>query len=122
MASVHLTLTKAFMVTVFLTLLLNVSITRGTTQHTCSILSRPHPRGLCGSTLANMVQWLCSTYTTSSKVKRQAEPDEEDDAMSKIMISKKRALSYLTKRESRPSIVCECCFNQCTVQELLAYC
>nr|pir insulin-related peptide - great pond snail (fragments) [Lymnaea stagnalis] len=61
-----------------------------TTQHTCSKLSRFHPRGLCGSTLANMVQWLCSTTTTSS--------------------------------QSRPSIVCECCFNQCTVQELLRYC
>uniref|UniRef100_A0A0L8GK08 Insulin-like domain-containing protein n=1 Tax=Octopus bimaculoides TaxID=37653 RepID=A0A0L8GK08_OCTBM len=40
-----------------------------------------------------------------------------------IIISKKKAKSYLVKRDRNWSgIVCECCYNTCTIEELLDYC
>ena len=42
-----------------------------------------------------------------------------------IILGKREAVSYLTKRSSGTTfqgIVCECCYNQCAFEELFQYC
>ncbi|XP_059169820.1 molluscan insulin-related peptide 3-like [Physella acuta] len=85
----------------------------------CSYHDRPHPRGLCGSNLANTVQLLCESRGLRSK--RDAEKDG-DDKFDVMTLTKKSALTYLGKREYTANIVCECCYNRCSQSEMLAYC
>ncbi|CAL1539054.1 unnamed protein product, partial [Lymnaea stagnalis] len=74
MAGVRLVFTKAFMVTVLLTLLLNIGVKPAEGQFSaCSFSSRPHPRGICGSDLADLRAFICSRRNQPAMVKRDAE-------------------------------------------------
>ncbi|GFR87518.1 insulin [Elysia marginata] len=44
------------------------------------------------------------------------------DQLESIFLDKKSALGYLAKRDDSGDIVCECCYHQCSVLELLQYC
>ncbi len=40
-----------------------------------------------------------------------------------LLLTKKDAMSYLVKRQGDgQNIICECCYNQCTLTEMLQYC
>ncbi|XP_059169877.1 molluscan insulin-related peptide 3-like [Physella acuta] len=84
-------------------------------DRTCSYHDKPHSRGLCGSKLADTVQLLCE-----SRSKRDAEK-EGNDRFDVMALTKKSALAFLGKRQNT-GIVCECCYNQCSNDEILAYC
>ncbi|XP_059169871.1 molluscan insulin-related peptide 3-like [Physella acuta] len=118
-------LTALCLASVLLALLHNIGVTQGGYEHTCSYHSRPHKRGLCGKRLADMVEYLCysgfGNYMSKVVRKRNAEI-VIDENLRGILLNKKEALSYLTKREVRGSITCECCYNRCTQSELLQYC
>ncbi|CAL1534158.1 unnamed protein product, partial [Lymnaea stagnalis] len=74
MAGVRLVFTKAFMVTVLLTLLLNIGVKPAEGQFSaCNINDRPHRRGVCGSALADLVDFACSSSNQPAMVKRNAE-------------------------------------------------
>ncbi|CAG5135945.1 unnamed protein product [Candidula unifasciata] len=120
----NLVLSRACLFTLILTLVQHVGITEANHERVCDYRSRPHDNGLCGSNLADMLRLLCSmnsNHFTKYIVKRQTEKSL-DDSLRNIMLNKKDALSYLAKRETSGSIICECCYHQCHVMELLQYC
>lgn len=94
-------------------------------EHTCDFQSRPHPRGFCGSALSDIIHNVC-TSATARLLNRYMSKRDADTApgerMRKIILNKKEAFSYLSKRETRGSIVCECCHNSCLISEMLQYC
>lgn len=49
---------------------------------------------------------------------------EETNQIRRYLIPRKNANSFLVKRSSfyERGIVCECCYNQCSIMELLSYC
>ncbi|KAH9503690.1 hypothetical protein Btru_067162 [Bulinus truncatus] len=104
-----------------LTLALSAHLSSAGYEHTCSsILTRPHRNGRCGRVLTDTVILLCNSFSRFL-VKRDTER-EVDQKLKGVFLNKEKALSYLTKREARESIVCECCINSCTHTELIEYC
>ncbi|KAK0052605.1 molluscan insulin-related peptide 3 [Biomphalaria pfeifferi] len=103
-----------------LTLAHSTSVTVAEYDHTCNVLSRPHRNGRCGRLLVDTVNLLCNSFS-GLLVKRDT-TERVNENIKHILLNKKEALSYLTKREARGSIVCECCYHTCTISELLKYC
>lgn len=100
-------------------------------EHTCSgvdIEWRPHRHGKCGNSLRETVDTMCRFFAMPSLskflVKRDtsAQTSGKMGKMGSILLNKKEAMSYLTKREAHQSITCECCYHSCSYMELLQYC
>ncbi|NP_001191615.1 insulin precursor [Aplysia californica] len=117
---------NACLLTLLLTLASNLDISLANFEHSCNGYMRPHPRGLCGEDLHVIISNLCSSlggnrrFLAKYMVKRDTE--NVNDKLRGILLNKKEAFSYLTKREASGSITCECCFNQCRIFELAQYC
>uniref|UniRef100_A0A098LY04 Ubs_11 putative toxin n=1 Tax=Unedogemmula bisaya TaxID=746885 RepID=A0A098LY04_UNEBI len=132
---------------VALGLLLQVLVAHSYEQ-TCNSETReegPHPQGICGSNLSEILWVLCSDGHNSgrrSNRKRAADPESDDTAgkgrLRGLLLSKRQALSYLKKqktskegigydrklqkRQQSQGIVCECCYHHCSYNELIEYC
>lgn len=70
-------------------------------------------------------------YMTPSYVIRTIKPNhglflisDRVDQLKDIIMGKTEAFSYLQKRSDyqKKGIVCECCYNQCSILELQQYC
>ncbi|RUS88969.1 hypothetical protein EGW08_003305 [Elysia chlorotica] len=124
----------------------------GLSHHCDFFQRRPHPNGLCGRRLPMVLNSLCQQFTrlltrgspqTKDAAKRAVHLGgeteghdshvtplakdlalEEDSSLrlGDVFLERKSAMSYLSKRQVRGGIVCECCYNQCSVMELLQYC
>ena len=75
-----------------------------------------HPEGICGSTLLGYTKTVCGIFKHGERG-----------------INKSKALGYVRSRRSagwKPSlatwqpqnIICECCYNKCSILELVEYC
>jgi hypothetical protein len=96
-------------------------------EKTCNYLSRPHRRGLCGASLADVIADLCSNFaqpahTSMTRITKRKADMRNSESLKEIMLHKKDAFSYLAKRQTTGTITCECCYNACSVDELLQYC
>jgi len=121
---------NAWLLTVLLTLASHLHLSLGNHEHTCrSGFNRPHPRGVCGVSLALVIDNLCAAMQRGGFLARVVHKREARDTsnhvnekMRGIMLNKKEAFSYLSKREATGSMTCECCYNQCRLFELAQYC
>ncbi|CAG5135825.1 unnamed protein product [Candidula unifasciata] len=118
-------LSRAGVYILILTLVQLVGVTHADLERVCDYRSRAHHEGFCGANLDNMLHLVCSGLNVNvpSKfiAKRQTDNFQNINLRS-IMLNKKDALSYLAKRENPGNIVCECCYNPCTIYELSQYC
>lgn len=125
-ASMNSQYTNICFLTLLVTLASNLDFSLAGFEHTCSPYQRPHPSGLCGPALIEVIPTLCTALGGSvySKMRSKRDIDHVPEKMRGILLNKKDAMSYLTKREAggHRSITCECCYNQCNIVELLQYC
>nr|AQS80519.1 insulin-like 2B precursor [Charonia tritonis] len=135
-----------------LLLALNVLWVQGGYEHTCTLATRrqgSHRAGICGSRLPKVIQQVCRVmgrgYAGATvegrkrsarlqKLSRTTRDASFDENLRDVLLNKREALSYLKKRSTRLStrgrlgrfgtqgITCECCYNQCSLSELLQYC
>ncbi|XP_055888127.1 molluscan insulin-related peptide 3-like [Biomphalaria glabrata] len=119
--SSDLTNANLFLTTALLVLVLGVTQTNGVQTHVCTMFDRSHHRGICGSILADVVQYVCRHYAQRHKRDTMSEPV---DSLADISLNKPNALSFLSKRQNIPgmNINCECCMNRCNAIEMLDYC
>ncbi|KAL5010790.1 hypothetical protein ScPMuIL_013095 [Solemya velum] len=87
----------------------------------------PHAQGLCGSQITEIVKLVCGTRGYNERPVKRSEDEEEIDRVDQlkdIIMGKTEAFSYLQKRSDyqKKGIVCECCYNQCSILELQQYC
>ncbi|KAL3885345.1 hypothetical protein ACJMK2_025416 [Sinanodonta woodiana] len=95
----------------------------------CSVMTqRPHPQGLCGNKISRVLQLLCgeSGYNQKKYKKRSAIQGSPNDLSPfyQNFYGKEEANSFLAKRVEfyQTGISCECCYNKCSVPELVTYC
>ncbi|XP_063401955.1 molluscan insulin-related peptide 3-like [Mytilus trossulus] len=92
------------------------------TDRICNSQSTPHPFGVCGSELSNIMQLICGDRGFNSRMSKRGEviEDTTDSPLHGIILGKRKAMAYITKR--RTHIVCECCHNSCEFSEMEQYC
>ncbi|BFZ20731.1 hypothetical protein BsWGS_23770 [Bradybaena similaris] len=90
----------------------------GATDKICDPDNPQPARGICGQQLANLVSSICSYVEALT----EARPTRRDVSGQDVMLGRKDALSFLSKRQRTGYIVCECCIHYCDVYELLQYC
>ncbi|KAL4232116.1 hypothetical protein ACF0H5_009691 [Mactra antiquata] len=93
---------------------------------------RPHPNGVCGSRIDEILSMLCADgyneYPAAPSFdfrrKRNVDESEEKSMLHGFLIRRGQANSFLSKRSSyfQRGIVCECCYNSCSIMELFSYC
>lgn len=85
-----------------------------------------HPEGLCGSSLSTTLQLVCEGgYNIPEKRHYGGDPFPRYSPLQGIILGKREAVSYLSKRAAGTKfqgIVCECCYNSCSWEELIQYC
>ncbi|XP_060604739.1 molluscan insulin-related peptide 1-like isoform X2 [Ruditapes philippinarum] len=87
----------------------------------------PHQFGICGNRIDELLGLLCANGHNELYpfIKRKRDASNElDKKYPDILMNREDANTYLQKRVSYVStgIVCECCYNQCNIMELLSYC
>ncbi|XP_036357072.1 con-Ins Im1 isoform X1 [Octopus sinensis] len=115
--------------------LLNWQLVIAGLEHTCNeetIRQGAASGGYCGDKIPNFLRLICSPggYSDGPRQRRNYVSPyasrglrHRSSTLKDIIISKKKAKSYLVKRDRNWSgIVCECCYNTCTIEELLDYC
>nr|ALJ03494.1 insulin-like peptide 2 [Sinonovacula constricta] len=115
---------------VYMTLTELTHLVRANWDRTCTPFTRsfgPHPAGLCGRRIDEMLQFLCyDGYNESpySRKKRDTEEKPHQSELGSLLIPREEANSYLVKRSDyfERGIVCECCYHHCSIMELFSYC
>nr|ABU82759.1 insulin-like peptide 1 precursor [Tritonia tetraquetra] len=117
-------LSHVFLVYTAVLFVCQVSKVSANLEHVCSPSHFENQQiGICGDRLATSVQFICQYAVSSARyLVKRSYPRDIDKEIHDIMLNKKDALSYLTKRSGYQGIVCECCINSCSVNELIQYC
>nr|QHI00148.1 insulin-like peptide [Sepia latimanus] len=115
--------------------IVNWQVVNAGLEHTCNeetIRQGPAQGAHCGVEIPNILQLLCApagyNERMSDRQRRNLVPTSRavgrrGNGLRDIIISKRQAKSYLTKRDRNwTGIVCECCYNKCILEELLDYC
>lgn len=85
-------------------------------EHSCTFHEKlNNQKYFCGDNLKKMLQTICRMV---GRKKRSVDRSE------KVFHPKKRALAMLNKRqnEGNQGIICECCVNKCSLNEMAQYC
>nr|UMA82389.1 hormone insulin-related peptide [Conus ebraeus] len=119
--------TSSYFLLVALGLLLYVCQSSFGQDHSCERNAAPHPKGKCGSILADYVEEMCEKEEAENagtnnirKTRGRASPLRKR-FLSMLKTRAKRNESFLLKRATQ-GIVCECCHNHCTDEEFTEYC
>ncbi|KAK3802812.1 hypothetical protein RRG08_012324 [Elysia crispata] len=83
---------------------------------------RPVRGGICGSAISNAVSEVCSNRGKRSDSFLNTFTKNKVDGPDSFALQKRDALGFLQKRDLSRGIVCECCYNVCTLGELQEYC
>ncbi|GAB1600636.1 con-Ins Im1-like [Argonauta hians] len=108
--------------------LLNWQLVIAGLEHTCNEETTRQGAasgGYCGDKIPNILRVLCTPggYSDGHVERRSYGLRHRSSTLKDIIISKTKAKSYLMKRDRNWSgIVCECCYNTCSIDELLDYC
>ncbi|GFS20079.1 insulin-related peptide [Elysia marginata] len=78
----------------------------------------PAPGGLCGDILVNSVRLACRL----PRGKRSNLPLSKVRTADTLTLQKRDAMRFLVKKDIFSNIVCECCYNRCSIRELQEYC
>jgi len=144
------TASSLFPAPLFLVLLLLSLYSSNAAAEFCTpdeIFGYTHQRGVCGPQLMNTMKMVCRGRFFNPYYKRAGDglakrsifspsnPSLEDALSEKfagekgVFLDKKNAIALLSSEASkrnyetdRPTLVCECCVNQCTMDEMLHYC
>nr|A0A0B5ABE4.1 RecName: Full=Con-Ins Q1b; AltName: Full=Insulin 1b; Contains: RecName: Full=Con-Ins Q1b B chain; Contains: RecName: Full=Con-Ins Q1b A chain; Flags: Precursor [Conus quercinus]AJD85831.1 insulin 1b precursor [Conus quercinus] len=121
--------TSSYFLLVALGLLLYLCQSSFGTEHTCEPGASPHPQGKCGPELAEFHETMCEVEESL-----QGGTDDARKKRGRASLLRKRRgfLSMLKARAKRNEasplpragrgIVCECCKNSCTYEEITEYC
>ncbi|XP_050391399.1 con-Ins Im2 [Patella vulgata] len=108
-------------------LFLNLGTVLGHLEWTCTLeTKREAPRGVCGRRLPDLLSLVCVSFG-GYREKWFRKRSDEDTAhnLKNIILGKRDAFSYLSKRRSsygEQGITCECCYHACSFRELRQYC
>ncbi|XP_046344562.2 con-Ins Im2-like [Haliotis rufescens] len=98
-------------------------------EKTCNLEDRregPAAGGICGSRLPEVIRLTCLVrrHRRSAKSLKGKAIDKQSE-LKDLTLHKSTALSYLLKRSNglgEQGITCECCYNRCSLTELMQYC
>jgi len=122
-----ITQSSTWLLTLLLTLTSHLHVALSNYEHTCSAGNQPHPLGVCGPALTRVIDTLCDAlerrgFLARYMSKRDTRPHHIHEKMRGILLNKKQAFSFISKRSASGGIACECCYNQCHLYELAQYC
>ncbi|KAK3577381.1 hypothetical protein CHS0354_008479 [Potamilus streckersoni] len=116
-------------VLIFLVICVQLYCVSSEATKSCSVMTqRPHPQGICGNKISRVLHLLCGEngYNEKKYIKRAAIQGSLTDfsPFYQNFYGKEEANSFLAKRVNfyQTGISCECCYNKCSVPELVTYC
>lgn len=141
----------AFSWSLFVVLIsLMIAIVNSSDHKVCSAHSKPHPQGICGSKIDEVVKLVCGKGNYNEKQYRKrrsviepnildleassllalsdhnAQPVETDEAESGLnfLLKRSHAQDFLDKRGSFywDGVACDCCYHSCSIRQLSKYC